>query len=67
MPGRDSCADSRTGELGYRRVFRSEAHPPAWAPLYWENRFHNGREDPDTTLDKPINAIEVWQLTTGTR
>ena len=55
-----------TGELGYRLVFRAEARPPSWAPLYWERRFRNGREDPDTSLDKPINTIEVWQLTTGT-
>jgi hypothetical protein len=51
----------RSGELGYRLVFRTAADVPGWAPLYWERRFQNRREDPYTTLDKPFDAIEVWQ------
>ena len=50
-----------SGELGYRRVFRSAAVAPRWAPLFWEERFQNQREDSYTTLDKPFDAIEVWQ------
>ena len=34
---------------------------PGWAPLFWEQRFQNQPEDPLTTLDKPFDAIEVWQ------
>lgn len=49
-----------SGELGYHRVFRAEARPPRWAPLYWEARFHNAQEDVETVLDKPLHAIEVW-------
>jgi hypothetical protein len=51
----------RSGELGYRLAFRSAADVPGWAPLYWEQRFQNKREDEHTTLDKPFDAIEVWQ------
>jgi hypothetical protein len=51
----------QSGEIGFERVFRAEGAPPWWAPLYWEDRFHNGTEDPETTLDKPLNAIEVWR------
>lgn len=51
----------QSGALGFARVFRAEARPPTWAPLYWEDRFLNGVEDPQTTLDKPLNAIEVWK------
>jgi hypothetical protein len=54
----------RAGQTGYRLEFRSEARPPRWAPLFWEMRFRNGREDPETTLDKPFDAIEVWRLKT---
>lgn len=50
----------QSGVLGYHRVFRAEARPPLWAPLYWEPRFWNAREDPETVLDKPLHAIEVW-------
>ena len=49
------------GELGYRRVARFESRPPLWAPLYWEPRFRNGREDAETVSDKPLHAIEVWE------
>lgn len=49
------------GELDFRLVFRADGSPPIWAPLFWEERFRNGREDSQTTLDKPLNAIEVWQ------
>lgn len=49
------------GELDFRLVFRALGTPPPWAPLYWEERFRNGREDSQTTLDKPLNAIEVWE------
>jgi 4-amino-4-deoxy-L-arabinose transferase-like glycosyltransferase len=52
----------RTGELGYQLVYRAESRPPMWAPLYWEPRFWNAREDVETILDKPLHAIEVWQL-----
>lgn len=51
----------KSGELGYRLAFRSAADAPGWAPLFWEERFRNRREDPHTTLDKPFDAIEVWQ------
>jgi hypothetical protein len=51
----------KSGELGYRLAFRSAADAPQWAPLFWEERFRNRREDPHTTLDKPFDAIEVWQ------
>lgn len=51
----------QSGELGYTRVFRAETRPPRWAPLYWESRFWNGEEDPETILDRPLHAIEVWQ------
>jgi hypothetical protein len=49
-----------SGELGFERVFRAEATPPFWAPLYWEPRFRNGVEDSETVLDKPLHPIEVW-------
>jgi hypothetical protein len=49
------------GDLGYQRVSRTEVNPPRWAPLYWEGRFWNRREDPETTTDKPLHAIEVWE------
>jgi hypothetical protein len=50
-----------SGELGYQRVLRHESSPPLWAPLYWETRFRNSREDIETTSDKPLHAIEVWE------
>jgi 4-amino-4-deoxy-L-arabinose transferase-like glycosyltransferase len=50
-----------SGELGYHLAYRAETRPPWWAPLYWEDRFHNGEEDFETVLDKPLHAIEVWQ------
>jgi hypothetical protein len=59
--GQRFLRDIKSGELGYRLAFRSAAEPPAWAPLFWEERFRNGRHDPHTTLDKPFDAIEVWQ------
>jgi PA14 domain/Dolichyl-phosphate-mannose-protein mannosyltransferase len=49
-----------SGELGFVRVFRADSTPPAWAPLYWESRFWNGVEDPETVLDKALHPIEVW-------
>jgi hypothetical protein len=49
------------GDLGYKRVARFESRPPIWAPLYWEPRFWNGREDGETVADKPLHAIEVWE------
>jgi 4-amino-4-deoxy-L-arabinose transferase-like glycosyltransferase len=49
------------GKLGYRVVFHHEASVPRWVPLLWEQRFRNNLEDPETTLDKPINAITVWK------
>ncbi len=52
----------QSGELGYRRVLRAATSPPRWAPLYWEARFRNAEEDGETTLDKPLNTIEVWEL-----
>lgn len=50
-----------SGDLGYRRVLRVESDAPFWAPLYWEERFRNRREDIETTSDKPLHAIEVWE------
>jgi hypothetical protein len=49
-----------SGELGFRRAFKAATSPPLWAPLYWEARFRNNREDSETALDKPLHAIEVW-------
>lgn len=63
--GRRLFSGLRSGELGFRRVFRAEAPTPFWAPLYWEARFRNGVEDPETTLDKPLAAIEVWERVTN--
>jgi PA14 domain/Dolichyl-phosphate-mannose-protein mannosyltransferase len=54
----------RSGHTRYRLAFRSEAAPPRWVPLFWETRFRNRREDPETTLDKPLDAIQVWRLRT---
>jgi hypothetical protein len=50
-----------SGELGYTRAFRAESAAPRWAPLYREARFANGVEDVETTADKPLHAIEIWQ------
>ena len=68
-----STADGRTfleqlhaGHLGYRLVFRADAKAPLWAPMYWETRFWNRKEDPETTADKPLHAIEVWECSVGT-
>jgi hypothetical protein len=54
----------QSGHTRYRLEFRSEAAPPRWVPLFWETRFRNRREDPETTLDKPLDAIQVWRLRT---
>jgi PA14 domain/Dolichyl-phosphate-mannose-protein mannosyltransferase len=51
------------GQFGYERIARFESTPPWWAPLYWERRFWNRREDVETTVDKPLHAIEVWRST----
>lgn len=59
-PGTRFLAMLRDGSLGYQRAFRAEAAPPWWAPLYWEDRFRNDREDPETSADKPLHAIEIW-------
>ncbi len=58
--GRRFLERLHSGELGFRRVFRAEATPPVWAPLYWESRFRNGVEDPETVLDKALHPIEIW-------
>jgi hypothetical protein len=50
-----------SGELGYELVYRSEVVAPRWAPMYWEERFRNGREELYTILDKPLHAIEIWE------
>jgi hypothetical protein len=55
-----------SGAAGYERLWRAESAPPRWAPLYWEPRFWNGREDVETTADKPLHAIEVWECVTRT-
>ncbi len=49
------------GELGYDLVYRAHASAPRWAPMFWEERFQNGREEAFTILDKPLHAIEVWE------
>jgi hypothetical protein len=54
-------ADLRSGALGYWRLERFEATPPPWSLLYWEPRFRNRVEDIETTTDKPLHAIEVWE------
>lgn len=59
--GSKFLARLESGELGYHLAYRTETRPPSWAPLYWEDRFHNGEEDFETVLDKPLHAIEVWQ------
>jgi hypothetical protein len=63
--GTDFLERLHAGKLGYRPVYRSVAAVPKWAPLLWEQRFRNNREDPETTLDKPINAIQVWKRQTN--
>jgi hypothetical protein len=62
--GADFLARLHAGALGYRSAYYSEAAIPKWAPLLWEQRFRNNREDPETTLDKPLNAIRVWKRQT---
>jgi hypothetical protein len=50
-----------SSELGYKLAYRSEAVAPRWAPMYWEERFRNRREELYTILDKPLHAIEIWE------
>jgi hypothetical protein len=59
--GAEFLRDLNSGALGYTLRHRVESSPPAWAPLYWEERFRNRREDIETTSDKPLHAIEVWE------
>ena len=59
--GAEFLDDLRSGALGYERLSRFESSPPRWAPLYWEPRFWNRVEDIETTSDKPLHAIEVWE------
>jgi hypothetical protein len=53
--------DLGSGALGFQRLARFESTPPLWAPLYWEPRFWNRVEDIETTSDKPLHAVEVWE------
>lgn len=62
--GREFLAGLQSGALGFERIRRFDTRPPPWAPLYWESRFWNRREDPETTADKPLHAIEIWRRTT---
>jgi fibro-slime domain-containing protein len=59
--GRRFLTRLSNGQLGYELAYRAEAVAPRWAPMYWEERFLNRREDPFTILDKPLHAIEVWE------
>jgi hypothetical protein len=59
--GRRFLTRLKRGELGYDLAYRATANAPGWAPMFWEERFRNGREEPFTILDKPLHAIEVWE------
>jgi hypothetical protein len=50
-----------SGAAGYTSLWRAQSSPPRWAPLYWEERFWNGREDIETTADKPLHGIGIWE------